>query len=180
MKPSDLLVDLEIDDRSMDLVNYIQEDCMGATKIATIDRLKSLGFICAAIENEKKYICKRKMAVAYELFRFVRPEKIAAFNEKLRKESHNWDGFGGRHELSFLDISDYRGIPPPKALDKLAHAQLLTVGGIKVFDHYDVAYIREITDPILFGRIEGCSDRFFIAQWDNDVKIEDILSDNEG
>ena len=32
----------------------------------------------------------------------------------------------------------------------------------------------------LFGVVTGCDDRFFIAQWDDDVKIEDILQGDEG
>jgi len=37
-----------------------------------------------------------------------------------------------------------------------------------------------VPDPILLGRITGCENRYFIAQWDDDVKIEDILKENEG
>jgi hypothetical protein len=35
--------------------------------------------------------------------------------------------------------------------------------------------VKEVIDPIIFGKIDGCTDRFFIAQWDDDVKIEDIV-----
>ena len=37
-----------------------------------------------------------------------------------------------------------------------------------------------LKDPILVGRIQGCSDAFVIAQWDTDLKVEDILSATEG
>jgi hypothetical protein len=46
------------------------------------------------------------------------------------------------------------------------------------FDSFEIAKIqwkREIKDPILFGRIDGCPDRFYVSQWDDDVRIEDIL-----
>jgi hypothetical protein len=52
-----------------------------------------------------------------------------------------------------------------------------------VFDTYEIAHIQSIVerkDPILFGCITGCADKFFIAQWDDDVKIEDIINENEG
>ena len=52
-----------------------------------------------------------------------------------------------------------------------------------VFDTFEVAKIestRVYRDPIVFGRISGCDDRFYIAQYDDDVKIEDLLGPNEG
>lgn len=52
--------------------------------------------------------------------------------------------------------------------------------GRKCFDSFMVAHIIDVEDPILFGYINGCSDHFFIDQWDEDVKIQDILKDNEG
>lgn len=53
----------------------------------------------------------------------------------------------------------------------------------KCFDKFEVMTVewhKEVPDPILFGVVNGCADRFFIAQWDTDVKIEDILKDHEG
>ena len=47
----------------------------------------------------------------------------------------------------------------------------------------EIAKIQDIVqtkDPIVFGCINKCADRFFIAQWDDDVSIEQILNDNEG
>lgn len=51
---------------------------------------------------------------------------------------------------------------------------------MKCFDSFSVAHIAEVKDPILFGEIAECTDKFFIAQWDEDVKIEDILTEKEG
>ena len=31
-------------------------------------------------------------------------------------------------------------------------------------------------DPIIFGKITGCTDLFFITQWYDDVSIEEILN----
>jgi hypothetical protein len=45
------------------------------------------------------------------------------------------------------------------------------------FDSFEIAKIESIEvkkDPILFGRVNECGDRFFIAQWDDDVTIEAI------
>ena len=63
--------------------------------------------------------------------------------------------------------------PPDTVLDALEKAK-----EDNCFDTFEVAkisWIEEIKDPILFGIIEGCSDKFFISQWDDDVKIEDLL-----
>jgi hypothetical protein len=39
---------------------------------------------------------------------------------------------------------------------------------------------RRNPDPIIFGRIKGSNNRYFVAQWDDDVKIEQILRADEG
>ena len=39
----------------------------------------------------------------------------------------------------------------------------------------DFEWIKEIKDPIVFGVINGCPDKFFISQWDDDIKIDDIF-----
>jgi hypothetical protein len=51
------------------------------------------------------------------------------------------------------------------------------------FDYFEVAKVETVEvrpDPIIFGGIEGCDDKFFITQWDDDVSIEEILNENEG
>ena len=73
---------------------------------------------------------------------------------------------------------EYPSAPPQAVLDKVEEAQ--KVGCFDAFEVCKVESVREYKDPIVFGRITGCPDRFFIAQWDNDVKIEDILKENEG
>ena len=43
---------------------------------------------------------------------------------------------------------------------------------IKQHEFEEIAQIEEVViekDPILFGRINDCADRFYIAQWDDDV-----------
>lgn len=140
-----------------------------------IDVLERLGFKTASANLKTMSERKRKLAIAYEHYRFVREEKIAAFQDKLRKKTHNWDNRQGYHKLDFVPIESYEHVPPSDVLTELETAQ-----GRKCFDNYEVAYIKKVEDPLLFGRIKGCPDRFFIAQWDNDVKIEDILKPNEG
>jgi hypothetical protein len=139
---------------------------------AVIDRLEKLGFKAASSKVKELSIKKRKMAIAYEHYRFVRPEKIEAFNRKLEKESRRGSEY---KTLSFTPVESYSEVPPGHVLEKMEAAV-----DRKCFDQFEVAHIINVKDPILFGRIHGCPDRFFIDQWDDDVRIEDILKPNEG
>ncbi len=139
---------------------------------AVIDRLEKLGFKAAGAKVKELSVKQRKMAIAYEHYRFVRPEKIDAFNAKLMNQSRK----GGDYKtLAFTPVESYPEVPPADVLDKMEIAMER-----KCFDQFEVAHIVNVKDPILFGRIKGCPDRFFIGQWDDDVKIEDILKPNEG
>jgi len=80
--------------------------------------------------------------------------------------------------LQFTAIQAYEKVPPDFVLEAMEKAM-----DLNCFDRFEVASIqsvKEIPDPIVFGVIDGCTDKFFISQWDNDVKIEDILKENEG
>lgn len=138
---------------------------------AVIDRLEKLGFKAASTKVKELSVRQRKMAIAYEHYRFVCQEKIDAFNAKLRKAGSN----AGYQTLSFTPVEQYPDVPPVHVLDSLDLAQ-----SRRCFDAFEIAHIIDVKDPILFGRINGCPDRFFIGQWDDDVKIEDILKPNEG
>lgn len=145
-----------------------------------IDRLQKLGLKSASDKLKKVAEKKRKLAIAYEHFRFVRQDKINAFNEKLKKntEKRNSSGYQQWQTLSFTPLENYGEVPPESVLDSLESAI-----GKNCFDSFEVAHIVtevKIPDPIIFGRINGCPDRFYIDAWDEDIKIEDILAANEG
>lgn len=143
------------------------------TATETSESLAKLGFTKASDKIKKLSEKKRKLAVAYEHYRFVRQEKIGLFQEKLYKESSR--DASGYKSLSFTPIEQYEEVPPQNVLVSLEGAI-----NKRCFDSYEVAHIIRVKDPILFGRIEGCPDRFFIDQWDLDVSIDDILAENEG
>ena len=139
----------------------------------TEQKLKKLGFKKASEDLKQKKELQRKLSIAYEHFRYVRKEKIEAFNRKLERE--RTDGFFFKR-LIFTSLGNYATIPPQNVLVELEKAQK-----IGCFDDFEIAQIERVKeDPILFGRVKGCSDRFFISQWDDDVKIEDILGADEG
>lgn len=145
----------------------------------SIERLQKLGLKTASDKLKEMREMNRKMVIAYEHFRYVRQEKIDAFNGKLKAETMKEDKAAYYYkELGFTPLKEYSEIPPIQVLDAIENAQKLGC-----FDGFEVAQIKAITkqkDPIVFGRINGCPDRFFIAQWDDDVKIEDILKESEG
>ncbi len=140
-------------------------------------KLEKLGFVKAAASLKIMAEKKRKLAIAYEHYRFVRKEKVEAFNKKLRAETmQGKEPYNASWKyLKFTLIQDYDKVPPEEILALLEVAQ-----GRQCFDGYSVAHIAEVKDPILFGFIKECTDWFFIGQWDTDVKIEDILMPNEG
>jgi len=142
--------------------------------------LEELGFTQAASGLKQKRELARKMRLAFEHFRVVTPEHIKRFNEELYKRTHTQSrgSFGTYQRLAFTPIAQYGQIPPAAALEALRSAK--TIG---CFDNFEVATIESVTvvpDPVLFGTIEGDQNKYFIAQWDDDVKIEDILRPDEG
>lgn len=145
--------------------------------ITTAERLAELGFKGLSEQLKVAKERKRKLALAYEHYRFVRQEHIDAFNAKLKEKTRKGKGpyDSSWQELKMTPIDQYDKVPPENVLDSLQKAQ-----EHKIFDRYEVAHIVNVKDPILFGRIAGCPDRFFIDQWDQDVTIKDLLKDNEG
>ncbi len=149
-----------------------------------IKQLEKLGLKKAASNLKEKREFKRKMSIAFENFRYVKPEKFEKMNEKLKENTLVEEGDVGvdlyhvYDKLAFISIAEYETIPPQEVLDKIEAAQ-----EFKCFDTYEICKIesvREYKDPIVFGIIKNCPHKFFIAQWDDDIRIEDILKDNEG
>lgn len=137
--------------------------------------LKELGFTKAASVLDEKKERARKMMIAYENYKFVTPEIFDRFNRELKAKTQKGYQFD---RLAFSNIKDYQEVPPQHVLDKVKEAM-----GRGCFDTFEVAKVETVEvrpDPIIFGKINGCQDSFFIDQWDNDVKIEDILRENEG
>lgn len=146
-----------------------------STTVQVTTDLEKLGFTKAAANVKRLSDLQKKMMIAYEFYRFATQEQIDRFNKELKRETEK--GFS-YDMLTFTSIQNYEEVPPTQVLEALAEAV-----GRQCFDSFEIAHIVKVTkvpDPILFGRIVGCPDRFYIAQWDEDVKIEDILSPNEG
>lgn len=148
--------------------------------IPTIDLAKEAGFVHSAVEAERLSVLAKKLAIAYEHYRYVTPEKITAFQTRLHETTmKGHDAYSRTYDtLKFTPIGVYAGVPPADVLQAVIEARKK-----EIFDSYEVAQIetvREIVDPIVFGLIAGCDDRFFIAQWGNDVSIDDLLQRGDG
>jgi hypothetical protein len=164
------------------------------------EELIELGFKKAGGELKEKQSLKRRLLFAYENYKVVTPEIYNRFNAELKKQTmskvetcYDCGGKGcyecsrspikGASEVAYdklvcIDVSQYPESPPQIVLAKMKKAK-----DRNVFDTFEVAKIETINerpDPLLFGRIKGCKDRFFIAQWDDDVKIADLLKEGEG
>ena len=149
-----------------------------------IERLEQLGLTKVATAIREELSIRQKLAIAYQHYRYVTAEKIAAFDAKLAAEtrtdegSNQWGMIYSYKRTKLTPLQDYTKLPPDSVLDALETAQ-----GRGCFDQYQVMtieYHKIVPDPILFGRVNDCSDLFYVAQWDDDVKIEDILKDHEG
>lgn len=136
------------------------------------EKVGKLGFEALTRRMEEA----RRLALAYAKYGVVTQAQINNFNEELRAKTQKSLDYGRGYSfqrLLFTPIKDYTLMPPPEALSRLEDA---IADGL--FDGYVVAAIhdvKELPDPIIFGKINGCTDYFFIAQWDDDVKIEDII-----
>lgn len=145
----------------------------------TTTRLEKLGLTAAAKILDQTRSMQERMTVAYDAFRFVEPAQIQAFNDKLREDTWHEDKSARSYKtLAFTPLMDYGKIPPEAALVALESA--MDLGCFDTFEVATIEWVRIVKDPIIFGRIHGCEDRFFICQWDDDVKIEDILQGDEG
>jgi hypothetical protein len=145
--------------------------------------LEELGFMAAAVTVKTSREMAHKMRIAFEHFRVVSSENMDRFQKELYKRTHKFNPL--RYEeyyqrAIFTPIGQYKQVPPREALEKVRAAKALGC-----FDSFEVMTIetveqQRIPDPIIFGRITGCSNRYYICQWDDDVKIEQILREDEG
>lgn len=92
---------------------------------------------------------------------FIHTKMIEKYRDHLPKNK----------ELVIDDLEEYEKPLPKHAKIKLAAAKKHTI-----FDSFCVFWIREVTDPILFGQIAEEPDfYYFIDEWDNDISVADLL-----
>lgn len=167
----------------------------------TKDRLASLGLRAAAeVMEQSRQIAssglRASLRIAFEHFRVVEPHHLERFQRELKKRTRKRVN---EYDVAFLKLkltplSQYPEVPPPEVLDALEKAI-----NLKCFDYFEIATLvhandhqqarlarwrdamKELAkDPILFGRIKESENLYYIAQWDDDIRIEDILRAEEG
>jgi hypothetical protein len=142
-----------------------------------IEKLQKLGLKKAAEKIEKTREFIRKTEIAYKCFRHLTPAKIEKFNELLRKETfkEDKDAYYYKH-LNFESWEEYDAVPPESVLSRMEQAIEKDC-----FDKFEVCTIvqeKKLKDPIVFGVIDNCPDKFFISQWDDDISIDEILAED--
>jgi hypothetical protein len=167
---SGVLVKAKNDAVSEVMTKQVLESATENKQILASKGLRALGLHRAA----DKVDMVLKMKVAYALYQYVSPDKVEKFNALFREETQQEDKRAYRYQqLVFTPLEQYPEVPPAEVLERLAEAQKNDC-----FDYFEVAHIESVEklkDPIVLGRIKGCSDRFFISQWNDDVSIEDLL-----
>lgn len=155
--------------------------------VSLLEELKELGFDTAAKDLDEKTKLRRRLMLAYENYKVLTPEALEAFQIELKNKSEKIYRDGKRvakidrsryqtikyDRVRFRPLSGYPEVPPVEVLEKVKQAKRT-----EIFDSFEVADVESVEereDPIIFGLIKGCPDRFFIAQWDNDLKFEDMV-----
>lgn len=154
---------------------------------------REAGFDSAAADLELKAALATKLAKAYEHFRYVSKEAVAEFQKKtLERTERNATSEDQRRlnnpyvsriadQLVFCRMETYKGLPPADVLKRVSE-----VKAMGIFDAYEVAEIQPVAtqqklpDPIVFGLVNGCTDRFYVAEWGEDVSINDLLGKHDG
>lgn len=94
------------------------------------------------------------------------PRFIAMTNDFLTPSEDRVAGFAWKE----VPVKDYDALPPDHALAALKCAQAK-----EIFDEFVIASVNKVKDPLLLGKIAGSEDRYFIAQWGEDVALDDVI-----
>lgn len=146
---------------------------------ADLEKLKKLGFTAAHDRVEKSRDLARRLHIAYQNFEFITEDMVEKFRDDIKKRTtKDHKNYVEYQTLVFKPVAEYDEVPPQDVLDKMESA--VQLGCFDTFEVAKIESVQEVKDPILFGRVEGCGDRFFIAQWDDDVTIEAIKKASDG
>jgi len=76
----------------------------------------------------------------------------------------------GVFEWVEVPVKNYKGLPPKEVLLKFKETKEKDL-----FQEFTIASIRGIRDPLLLGRLKGWEPAYFIAQWGDDVCLDDVI-----
>lgn len=90
----------------------------------------------------------------------------ARTNDFLSPDKDRISGFAWEE----VPVKEYKAIPPDHALEALKRAREK-----EIFHDFTIASVTHVKDPLLFGVLNGVEDRFFLAQWGEDVALDDVI-----
>ncbi len=132
-----------------------------AFKEAVKNMEMGLDKVAKDFEHEMEVALNKAALPAHGYDTFITNKEINEFRNHLPKNK----------ELVIDEIDEYDR-PLPREIQK----ELEKAKKTKLFAKFVIFWVRRVPDPILFGIMPDDKDKFyFIAQWDNDVSIEDFL-----
>jgi hypothetical protein len=131
-------------------------DTQGELYEAKAKELYQLGFtqLAQKIQAEADRIVK-EMYLAAAGYTKVTGQQVLAHSYRLPS------GYYLREQAlqEYMGSGDQTSIPPPEVLSALKNAQ-----DLKVFDSFIIMSVERVEDPILFGKINGSKDYYFVAE----------------
>lgn len=90
----------------------------------------------------------------------------------IARATKDWNKTSGIGKFVYeeIPIDVYAGVPPADVLESLKEHQ-----ANKCFDYFAIGLVKQIKDPILWGRIDDDERRWFIRQWGKDISLDDLL-----
>jgi hypothetical protein len=128
--------------------------------------------------GQNKSDIKIRIDIAHSRYPYVTQDRVNDFTNRLEKSTEKKvDGMIHYQTLKWMPIEEYTEIPPIYAMEAVHKAQKTNI-----FDWFELVKPiwkqkpeEKVIDPIVFGRINSCSDRFYITQWDDDIAINDFF-----
>lgn len=125
----------------------------------------------------KAYVAENKLKTTgmYHFYRSISQHRPEDMQVSVWARGQKWCSPEIHYAIEWreTDIGEYLRVPPQEVFDRLIKAK-----DSKIFDYYRVCTVSEVfqvKDPILVGRINGDSNRYFIAQWDNDLLLDNLI-----
>ena len=148
-----------------------------------IERLKKFGITTQAQILEQELKLRIKLARVQEWDYKVLPydaikefesiNKMTATKDGLKVHINSLDKYCGIVEGALIDEAKDK-IIPDFVLDKIEEAK-----DRQIFDEFNILWVEKVKDPLLLGSIKGCKDYFFICEWGEDIKFEDLIKPKE-
>lgn len=93
-----------------------------------------------------------------------------SFSERTNDYSDPDPSLVGLYQWTEVPVEEYKGLPPRRVINKLQEEK-----NRGIFDAFTIGVVKGLPDPLLMGRINGCSDRFYLAQWGDDITLDDLI-----